>query len=81
MQGGVSGRKGPKEEGGINSGEGGRNEDGTGRPCGETETGMRTTAVRKTTKAEQAHRGRGQEHREQVISDNNGGEHRARGDG
>ena len=36
--------------------------DGKGRPRGETETGMRTKAVRRTT-VEQARGGRGQEHR------------------
>ena len=78
-RGGASGRKGPRDGGGRSAGEGGRNRDGTGYPYGESETGTRTTAARRKM-AEQARRGRGQTwHQNQVSSDGEGGEYRARG--
>ena len=75
----ASGHKGPREEGGRSAGEGGRNRDGTWRQCGKAETGRRTTAARRRTTEEQSLRRRGQE-QEQVSSDGDRGDHRARGD-
>ena len=60
VQGGASGRKGLREEGGRSAGEGGMNEDVTGRPCGNMETGKRMMAARRRMTAQQAHRGQGQ---------------------
>ena len=75
-EGGVSGHKGLREEGGRRTGEGGLNRDAWGRPRGEAETGQRK-ATRGMTTAEEEHGRRS--HDEQVSSDGDRGEHR--GDG
>ena len=75
----ASGCKGSRDGGERSAGEGGRKGYGTGQPCGESEIGAWTTAARWTT-AEQAQGGRGQDHRDQVISDGEVGDYRARGD-
>ena len=81
-RGGASGRKGPREEGGISAREGGRNRDGTGWPHDKTETGRRTAAARRRTTEEQARGQRDQtRHQGQLISNGKGGEHRAREEG
>ena len=72
MHGGASGCKGPREEGGRSAGEGGRNGDGKGRPCSETETGMRMTAARRRRTSEQECGGREKDYREQIIIDRDG---------
>ena len=71
-RGGASGCKGPREEGGRSAGEGGRNGDGKGRPCSETETGMRMTAARRRRTSEQECGGREKDYREQIIIDRDG---------
>ena len=81
VQGGARGRKGPREGGGRSVKKEERSRNGTGRMISELETETRKTAVRRTT-AEQAHRGRGQEqHRDQIISDGEGGKYHTRGAG
>ena len=57
-RGGASGRKGPREEGKGETGEGGRNGDAWGRPRGVKDTGQRTT-VRKMVTTEEGHGHRG----------------------
>ena len=78
VRGGASSRKGPQEEGGRRTGEGGRNGDAWGRTCGKAEMGRRTTARGRTTAEEE--RGR-RGHDEKVRSDGDRGERRGDGQG
>ena len=69
----VSGCKGLREEGGKSAGEGGRNGEAVGRPCGEAHTMMMSTlTARGKTMAEMECGRRGQEY--QVHSDRDKGE-------
>ena len=76
--GGASGRKGPEDGEGESAREGGRKGDRTGRPLGKSERGMWMTAARWTI-AEQAQGGQGQDHKNQVSSNSEGGDYRTRG--
>ena len=58
-RGGVSGRKGTREEGRRSAGEGGRTGDATGRTRGETEMGRRTMTAQRRTTADMGSRRRG----------------------
>ena len=73
--GGAIGCKDLREEGGRNTGEGGRNRKKTGWPRGEAETGGATTRRRTPEEKERGIRGHGQ-----VSSDGDRGEHRERRD-
>ena len=73
-RGGVSGREGPRAEGGRSAGEEGRNRY-TGRPRGEAETGGRMTTTRRKTTAE---RECGRWVRDQVSSNGDRGERQER---
>ena len=76
--GGASGRKGPEDGKGESAREGGRKGDRTGWPLGKSERGMWMTAARWTI-AEQAQGGQGQDHKNQVSSNSEGGDYRTRG--